>query len=164
MGLQVKGKWHVCVSANPHSMNKAQRREYQGLEVTRSLGDLYFKNPSQLSVCEPETVVVPLSEKDLFLVLATDGIWNVLSNQEVIDLAASHFDDAEEAAKKIDNLTAMVLQFGWSDKNAEEILAKRRKKAGAAAGGGGQDDTDLYGPVGLPDDKAKATDEMDMFG
>ena len=27
---QVKGKWHVCVSANPHSMNKAQRREYQG--------------------------------------------------------------------------------------------------------------------------------------
>ena len=27
-----------------------------GLEVTRSLGDLYFKNPSQLSVCEPETV------------------------------------------------------------------------------------------------------------
>jgi serine/threonine protein phosphatase PrpC/cold shock CspA family protein len=154
--LQVKGKWHVCVSANPHSMNKAQRREYQGLEVTRSLGDLYFKNPSQLSVCEPETVVVPLSEKDLFLVLATDGIWNVLSNQEVIDLAASHFDDAEEAAKKIvrtahqkgseDNLTAMVLQFGWSDKNAEEILAKRRKKAGASTGGGGgHDDSDLYG-------------------
>ena len=35
-----------------------------------------------------------------------------------------------------DNLTAMVLQFGWSDKNAEEILAKRRKKAGAAAGPG----------------------------
>ena len=30
----------------------------------------------------------------------------------------------------------MVLQFGWSDKNAEEILAKRRKKAGAAAGPG----------------------------
>ena len=27
--------------------------------------------------------MVPLSEKDLFLVLATDGIWNVLSNQEV---------------------------------------------------------------------------------
>merc|ERR1711937_674397 len=140
--LQVKGQWRMCVSANPHSLNKAQRREFQGLDVSRSLGDTYFKTPVQLSVAEPETVIVPLTEKDPFIVLATDGVWDKLSNQEVVDLVCSHPDDPEEASKKIvrtahqkgseDNLTAMVLQFGSSDKNAEEILAKRRKKAGAS--------------------------------
>merc|ERR1712050_132439 len=128
--LQVRGAWRVAASTNPNSMSKSARREYQGLAMTRSFGDLYFKQPAALALAEPEVTIYSLSEKDHFLVLATDGIFDVLSNQEVVDLALKHCHDAEEAAKNIvrtaykkgseDNLTVLVIQFGWADKSVEK--------------------------------------------
>merc|ERR1719265_1950701 len=70
--LQVRGAWRVAASTNPNDNRKAARREYQGLAMTRSLGDLHFKKPTNLSIAEPEVQVIPLTDKDLFLVLATD--------------------------------------------------------------------------------------------
>merc|ERR1719482_1848466 len=133
--LQVRGAWRVAASTNPNSMSKAARREYQGLAMTRSFGDLYFKTPVLLSSAEPEIQIIPLTDKDLFMVLATDGILDVLTNQEVVDLAIKHWEDPDEAAKNIvrtaykkgseDNLTALVIQFGWADKNALTYLNKK---------------------------------------
>eukprot|EP00435_Cladocopium_sp_Y103_P058674 s340_g20.t1 len=95
------------------------------------------------------------------MVLGTDGVFDVLSNQEVIDLAMRHWREPEEAAKNIvrsaykrgseDNLTVMVVQFGWADKSA----AKYTSKTGGA--GGGMD-------AGAVRNAAKAADDMDMFG
>ncbi|CAK9075167.1 unnamed protein product [Durusdinium trenchii] len=99
--LQVRGAWRVATSTNPNSMNKAARREYQGLAMTRSFGDLHFKRPIGLAIAEPEVQVISLSDKDLFIVLGTDGVFDVLSNQEVIDLAMRHWREPEEAAKNI---------------------------------------------------------------
>ncbi|CAJ1425124.1 unnamed protein product, partial [Effrenium voratum] len=99
--LQVRGAWRVATSTNPNSMNKAARREYQGLAMTRSFGDLHFKRPIGLAIAEPEVQVISLSDKDLFIVLATDGVFDVLGNQEVIDLAMRHWREPEEAAKNI---------------------------------------------------------------
>lgn len=159
--LQVRGAWRVATSANPNSMNKAARREYQGLAMTRSFGDMHFKRPIGLAIAEPEVQVISLSDKDLFMVLGTDGVFDVLSNQEVIDLAMRHWREPEEAAKNIvrsaykrgseDNLTVMVVQFGWADKSA----AKYTSKTGGA--GGGMD-------AGAVRNAAKAADDMDMFG
>ncbi|CAL1126189.1 unnamed protein product [Cladocopium goreaui] len=99
--LQVRGAWRVATSTNPNSMNKAARREYQGLAMTRSFGDMHFKRPIGLAIAEPEVQVISLSDKDLFMVLGTDGVFDVLSNQEVIDLAMRHWREPEEAAKNI---------------------------------------------------------------
>lgn len=159
--LQVRGAWRVATSTNPNSMNKAARREYQGLAMTRSFGDMHFKRPIGLAIAEPEVQVISLSDKDLFMVLGTDGVFDVLSNQEVIDLAMRHWREPEEAAKNIvrsaykrgseDNLTVMVVQFGWADESA----AKYTSKTGGA--GGGMD-------AGAVRNAAKAADDMDMFG
>jgi len=140
--LQVRGTWRVAASTNPNSSSKSSRREYQGLAMTRTFGDLYFKKPIQLAVPEPEIQIIPLTDKDLFLVLATDGIFDVLPNQEVVDLAKAHWEDPVEAAKNIvrtafkkgseDNLTVLVIQFGWADKNAPKYLEKA--KVGLASG------------------------------
>lgn len=151
--LEVRGHWRVVASANPNARNKAQRREYQGLAMTRSIGDLYFKQPTPLSIPTPEVAVLTLTPKDFFVVLVTDGVVDVLSNQDVIDTAAAHWNDPAEAAKSIvrsafnkgseDNLTALVVQFGWADAVAETHLSIKSKakeipdedkpKAGAAA-------------------------------
>lgn len=169
--LNVRGAWRIAAPANPGGMTKASRREYQGLAITRSLGDLCFKQPSLLSTPEPEVKVLPLTEKDLFVVLATDGIYTHLSNQEVVDLASRHWMDPEEAAKNIvrtafqkgsdDNLTAVVIQFGWADKSATGYLEKRKAMAAQ----------DLDRRTGSPKLKGasaaalKAVDDgFDMFG
>jgi serine/threonine protein phosphatase PrpC len=162
--LQVRGTWRVAASTNPNSSSKASRREYQGLAMTRSFGDLHFKKPVALSSAEPEIQIVPLTDKDLFVVLACDGIFDVLPNQEVVDLALKHWDDPNEAATKIvrtaynrgseDNLTALVIQFGWADKNAAKYLnANKNKKVTA--------DPDLGA---MPAAKDAVDDGMDMFG
>merc|ERR1712038_584560 len=91
--LNVRGAWRIAAPANPRASSKASRREYQGLAMTRSLGDLCFKQPTALATPEPEVKVLPITDKDSFLVQATDGIYNVLSNQEVVDCASRHWHD-----------------------------------------------------------------------
>jgi protein phosphatase 1L len=164
--LQVRGTWRVAASTNPNSMSRAARKEYQGLAMTRSIGDLYFKTPTPLAIPDPEMQVVPLTDKDLFLVMLTDGIVDVMSNQDVVDLVLKHWQDPEEAAKLVvrtahqkgsdDNLTVLVIQFGWADKNVPRYIEKRKLQAQRE-----KDELSDKGPVSLE----KAVDEgVDMFG
>lgn len=168
--LNVRGAWRIAAPANPNGMSKASRREYQGLAMTRSLGDSYFKQPTQLSAPEPDVKVLPLTEKDLFVVLATDGIFTHLTNQEVVDLASRHWTDPEEASKNIvrtafqkgsdDNLTAVVIQFGWQDKSAAGYFEKRRAAAAHGLDGGSPK---LKG-VSMAQAPKAVDDGFDMFG
>jgi len=178
--LNVRGAWRIAAPANPRASSKASRREYQGLAMTRSLGDLCFKQPTALSAAEPEVKIMPISDKDLFLVLATDGIYNVLSNQDVVDCAGKHWDDPEEAAKNIvrtafqkgsdENLTALVIQFGWADKNTPKYLEKRRQLAAQGVDGGSPTLKPVVAAkVSAADDMfssagAVEKDDFDMFG
>uniref|UniRef100_A0A8R7V3K9 protein-serine/threonine phosphatase n=2 Tax=Triticum urartu TaxID=4572 RepID=A0A8R7V3K9_TRIUA len=59
-------------------------RVFGVLSMSRSIGDWYLK-PWIIPV--PEVTVVPRQKEDEFLILASDGLWNVLSNQEVCDVA-----------------------------------------------------------------------------
>ncbi|XP_031407398.1 probable protein phosphatase 2C 33 [Punica granatum] len=58
-----------------------------GLAMARAFGDFCLKDFGLISV--PEISCRRLTEKDEFVVLATDGIWDVLSNKEVVDIVAS---------------------------------------------------------------------------
>ncbi|KAJ0244596.1 protein phosphatase 2C 33 [Hirschfeldia incana] len=58
-----------------------------GLAMARAFGDFCLKDFGLISV--PEVSFRRLTEKDEFIVLATDGIWDVLSNEEVVKIVAS---------------------------------------------------------------------------
>ncbi|KAG6607131.1 putative protein phosphatase 2C 33 [Cucurbita argyrosperma subsp. argyrosperma] len=58
-----------------------------GLAMARAFGDFCLKDFGLISV--PEISYRRLTEKDEFIVLATDGIWDVLSNKEVVNVVAS---------------------------------------------------------------------------
>ncbi|KAK8933692.1 putative protein phosphatase 2C 33 [Platanthera zijinensis] len=58
-----------------------------GLAMARAFGDFCLKDFGLIS--EPEISYHRSTEKDEFIVLATDGIWDVLSNKEVVDIVAS---------------------------------------------------------------------------
>ncbi|KAE9621979.1 putative protein-serine/threonine phosphatase [Lupinus albus] len=58
-----------------------------GLAMARAFGDFCLKDFGLISV--PDVSYRQLTEKDEFVVLATDGIWDVLSNKEVVDIVAA---------------------------------------------------------------------------
>ncbi|KAH7521499.1 hypothetical protein FEM48_Zijuj07G0040000 [Ziziphus jujuba var. spinosa] len=58
-----------------------------GLAMSRAFGDFCLKDFGLISV--PDITYHRITEKDEFVVLATDGIWDVLSNNEVVNIVAS---------------------------------------------------------------------------
>ncbi|CAL0328060.1 unnamed protein product [Lupinus luteus] len=58
-----------------------------GLAMARAFGDFCLKDFGLISV--PDVSYRQLTKSDEFVVLATDGIWDVLSNKEVVDIVAA---------------------------------------------------------------------------
>ncbi|KAI3724279.1 hypothetical protein L2E82_36051 [Cichorium intybus] len=72
-----------------------------GLAMARAFGDFCLKDFGLISV--PEVSYRRLTEKDEFVVLATDGIWDVLSNEEVIDIVACAESHAHAAQAVVES-------------------------------------------------------------
>ncbi|KAL6888929.1 hypothetical protein ACP4OV_009955 [Aristida adscensionis] len=58
-----------------------------GLAMARSLGDFRVKRHGVVS--EPEVTHRRVAGGDLFIILATDGVWDVLSNEEVVSIVCA---------------------------------------------------------------------------
>ncbi|KAI4319805.1 hypothetical protein MLD38_033360 [Melastoma candidum] len=58
-----------------------------GLAMARAFGDFCLKEYGVISI--PEFSHRMLTDKDQFVVLASDGVWDVLSNEEVVEIVAS---------------------------------------------------------------------------
>lgn len=59
-----------------------QHQDVPGLAMSRSLGD--FVAASVGVSCEPETLEFPLTPEDKFLVIASDGVFEFISNEDVV--------------------------------------------------------------------------------
>ncbi|KAI4377003.1 hypothetical protein MLD38_014702 [Melastoma candidum] len=59
-------------------------RVFGVLAMSRSIGDKYLK---PWIIPEPEVMFVPRAREDECLVLASDGLWDVMTNEEACDLA-----------------------------------------------------------------------------
>jgi protein phosphatase 1G len=61
------------------------------LNLSRSIGDLKYKQSAdlkpedQIITAEPDVLKHTLDPKDEFFIVACDGVWDVLSNQEAVD-------------------------------------------------------------------------------
>ncbi|PSS05740.1 Protein like [Actinidia chinensis var. chinensis] len=58
-----------------------------GLAMARAFGDFCLKEYGVISI--PEFSHRTLTESDKFIVLASDGVWDVLSNEEVVEIVSS---------------------------------------------------------------------------
>ena len=60
-----------------------------GLAMSRSFGD---EVAHQIGVStDPEIIEYELHEEDKFIILASDGIWEFMSNQEVVDIVKDYY-------------------------------------------------------------------------
>jgi len=61
------------------------------INVSRAIGDLAFKQKPNLSIaeqaisCVPEVNVTKLHKDDEYIVIATDGLWTILDNDETVN-------------------------------------------------------------------------------
>lgn len=107
---------------------------YPGTAFTRSIGDSLAE---QIGVtAEPEVVTWTLSgDKTPLLIIASDGIFEFLQNQAVIQLA-SKYDDAQQSAialvaeayrlwleveTRTDDITAIVIRIEELERNGEAM-------------------------------------------
>ncbi|XP_057539473.1 probable protein phosphatase 2C 59 isoform X1 [Amaranthus tricolor] len=87
------------------------------LAVSRAFGDKLLK---QYVVADPEIKEEKVDSSLEFLILASDGLWDVVSNEEAVAMVKPILD-SEEAAKKLmqeayqrgsaDNITCVVVRF-----------------------------------------------------
>ncbi|KAF9637579.1 Protein phosphatase 2C manganese/magnesium aspartate binding site [Lasiodiplodia theobromae] len=97
------------------------------LAVTRALGDAYMKDLVTGHPYTTETVIQP--DQDEFIILACDGLWDVCSDQEAVDLVRN-VKDPQAASKTLvdhalsrfstDNLSCMIVRF-----DNEALLARQ---------------------------------------
>ncbi|KAL1536307.1 protein-serine/threonine phosphatase [Salvia divinorum] len=113
------------------------------LSVTRALGDWYMKLPvgsASPLTAEPEFQLTKLTEDDEFLIIACDGIWDVLSNEEAVRLVQQelrYHNDPEQCAKELtnqalmrdtsDNVTAIVVCFS-SPERQDRVSSQRPRR------------------------------------
>ncbi|KAI9375267.1 phosphatase 2C-like domain-containing protein [Aspergillus egyptiacus] len=111
------------------------------LAVTRALGDAYIKDLVTGHPYTTETVIQP--DLDEFIILACDGLWDVCSDQEAVELIRN-VSDAQEASKILvdhalarfstDNLSCMVIRL--DTERLREIANRTINPAEATPGRG----------------------------
>lgn len=112
------------------------------LAVSRALGDYDYKSSKELGQCEqlvspePEIFVQDRHVEDEFLVLACDGIWDVMSNQNVCSFIHSRLsvtDNLEEIANQVvdtclhkgsrDNMSIIIITFPGAPSPTSDAIA-----------------------------------------
>lgn len=114
------------------------------LAVSRALGDYEYKNVEGKGPCEqlvspePEVFVLDRNEEaDEFLVLACDGIWDVMTNENLCDFVRSRLlisDDLQVICNQVvdtclykgsrDNMSIVLVTFPAAPKVSQEAVQK----------------------------------------
>lgn len=106
------------------AIHRVKKSNTELLGVARAFGDYDFKSNDKLSahrqavVCTPDIVVRErMDDEDMFLILACDGIWDVMSNQEVGEFVA------RRVAERLDEVSSINTK---NNKNTVqgEVLAR----------------------------------------
>jgi len=100
------------------------------LAVSRALGDFSYKNRPDLPpkdqkiTCHPDICIHERTATDDVLLLACDGLWDVMSTTEAVDLVREIYASGEQSVLKIaEELLDISLDKGSKD-NISAVVAK----------------------------------------
>lgn len=91
-----------------------------GLNLSRALGDHAYKQKKELSAREQMITALPdisqltlKPEEDEFMVLACDGIWNFMSNEEVVEFVGTRLKDGQRKISEICEEVSMQTNYDY---------------------------------------------------
>lgn len=108
-----------------------------GLAISRSIGDLRSKMGAEGQIIAiPEYKEINLNSDNHFLILASDGLWDVIKNEEAVEMVnkalkdkmglndiAKMLQDAAMQKRSKDNITVCVVKFDWDTKNTAQPVS-----------------------------------------
>jgi serine/threonine protein phosphatase PrpC len=92
------------------------------LAVSRAIGDILMKEPRKLVVSDPEIKTIDLMPQDEFLVLASDGLYDVMDDQSIIDSVGNHRREHKSCAGAAEKLTSLAIEKGSLDNVTVQII------------------------------------------
>lgn len=127
----------------------SMRRVNGDLAVSRALGDFVYKHRQDLPAveqqvsAEPEIQIHVRTPRDQYLVLACDGIWDVMSNEDVAEFIVKRAPNTqEEINKTCEEILDRCLDLGSKDNMSVVIVAFPDAGSIAAAAGGARPASD----------------------
>lgn len=99
------------------------------LAVSRGFGDLAYKDAvnfkGKISTAEPDIAKVPITTKTQFLILACDGFWDTVTNQEAVDfvLHRLHYVKSATLYNICIDLTTLAFNNGSTDNISIVLVA-----------------------------------------
>ena len=93
----------------------AGKENYPGLSMSRSIGDLKGKKCGLIST--PEIIEYKLDDRSKFMVIASDGIWEFLKNEDVMNIGNQFYENND-----IDKFLVEIVRISkyWWEK--EDIM------------------------------------------
>lgn len=118
---------------------------YVNIGVTRSFGDFYFKEEQWTEkrnsglIAEPKIIEWNLTLDDEFLIIASDGFWDVVKKEEavkfvrkVINLETSVICklliNLGQSRKSEDNLTVLIIKLAFSSQKIQTTICRSNVK------------------------------------
>lgn len=92
------------------------------LAVSRAIGDQHLK---QWVTAEPDTKIITIEPEFEFLILASDGLWNKVTNQEAVDVVQPFFtksSDKPELKHACRKLVELSVNRGSSDDTSVMVI------------------------------------------
>eukprot|EP00051_Salpingoeca_urceolata_P014043 m.177886 g.177886 ORF g.177886 m.177886 type:complete len:393 (-) comp17973_c2_seq1:163-1341(-) len=137
--VEAKGVRFGSEDHKPQSPHETARVESAGgfvnmgrvcgnLAVSRALGDFEFKDVADLPPekqkisAEADTTILERQFTDEFLVLACDGIWDVMSNEQVVTFIKHYLEVGKEAHEIVKLLLDFCLDRGSKDNMTASIV------------------------------------------
>jgi serine/threonine protein phosphatase PrpC len=136
-GLTVTAETFKEQDGQEETIYKITRSANERISMSRSFGDYEYKSNESLGPEEQAVIAVPEikahardGDRDLFLILACDGVWDVMSNEdaatfvlEQVEKELERKDDGSCLAQVADRLLEECLRLGSRDNMSVIIVA-----------------------------------------
>lgn len=146
-GLSVFAETFYADGETQETIFKVKRSEKERLAVSRAFGDFEYKGNSTLSAenqavcCIPEVKVHQRdNDRDQYLILACDGVWDVMSNDDVGQFVVEQMDKAPDAVDVLPRVADLLLNECLNRGSTDNMtciivaLGEATAKAGVSTG------------------------------
>ncbi|CAN8327112.1 unnamed protein product [Cochlearia groenlandica] len=110
----------LALESEPHVMRVWLPNENRpGLAMSRAIGDFVLKSYGVIAI--PQVSTHQITSRDQFLLLASDGVWDVLNNEEVATVVMKSANEAGEAAKAVTEAAAKAWREKYPTAKVDDI-------------------------------------------
>ena len=121
---KLKIKNSINEEYGPYRVFEKDSDTLPGLAMSRSIGD---EKSKQLGVVyEPDLFVYDLRSEHRIIIVGSDGLWNLISYEEAIEIAGKVYDEGKKGEEAVNNLMD-IAKYNYNE-NLKKIRKEKKKQ------------------------------------